>query len=99
MASSVSRRMFQSEPPKVTGLSPKEGPPGTKLTIRGENLGTCYEDLIGVTICGVDCTMYAEWKSPSKIIGRSSRCKGLGDVIITTRSGGRGTCTVQFRGY
>ena len=28
------------EPPKVTGLSPKEGPPGTKITIRGENLGS-----------------------------------------------------------
>lgn len=33
--------------PVVTGLSPKEGPPGTKVTIRGENLGKNPNDLIG----------------------------------------------------
>lgn len=33
--------------PVVTGLSPKEGPPGTKITIRGEYLGNRAEDLIG----------------------------------------------------
>lgn len=93
------RRLFTTEPPKVTGLSPKEGPPGTKITVRGENLGTSPSDVIGLTICGVDCLMYVEWKSPSKILSRSGRCNGSGDVIVTTKSGGRGTCTVQFRGY
>lgn len=33
--------------PVVTGLSPKEGPPGTKITIRGEFLGNRVDDLIG----------------------------------------------------
>lgn len=33
--------------PIVTGLSPKEGPPGTKITIRGEFLGSRANDLIG----------------------------------------------------
>lgn len=33
--------------PVVTGLSPKEGPPGTKVTIRGEFLGTRANDLMG----------------------------------------------------
>ncbi|GIX79321.1 hypothetical protein CDAR_290612 [Caerostris darwini] len=37
------------EPPKVTGLSPKEGEPGTKVTIRGENLGTSQRDLLSLT--------------------------------------------------
>jgi exocyst complex component 2 len=83
----------------VTGLSPKEGPPGTKVTIRGENLGVSPDDLIELTICGQDCLIYADWQSPSKIITRSMRFKGLGDVIVVTRSGGVGTCTVQFRGY
>ena len=32
----------------VTGISPKEGRPGTKLTIRGENFGDGPNDLIGV---------------------------------------------------
>lgn len=35
-------------PPVVTGLSPKEGPPGTKVTIRGEFLGGKANDLVGV---------------------------------------------------
>lgn len=34
-------------PPVVTGISPKEGPPGTRVTIRGEFLGTNATDLIG----------------------------------------------------
>ncbi len=37
-----------SLPPTVTGISPKEGPPGTRVTIRGENLGREPNDLIGL---------------------------------------------------
>ena len=40
----MSRR---AAPPLVTGISPKEGPPGTRVTIRGENLGSDEKDLIG----------------------------------------------------
>lgn len=36
--------------PVVTGLSPKEGPPGTRVIIRGEFLGTRVQDLIGIFI-------------------------------------------------
>lgn len=43
--------------------------------------------------------MSAEWKSPNKIIARSPPAKGKGDIIATTKLGGRGTCTVQFRSY
>lgn len=86
-------------PPVVTGISPKEGPPGTRVTIRGEFLGTSVTDLIGLKICGCDCLLSAEWKSKNKIVARSGPCKGRGDIIVTTRSGGEGTSTVQFRGY
>ncbi|KDQ71568.1 exocyst complex component 2 [Zootermopsis nevadensis] len=86
-------------PPVVTGVSPKEGPPGTRVTVRGEFLGTGPTDLQGLTICGCDCLLSAEWKSSNKIIARSGPGKGRGDIIVTTRSGGRGTSTVQFRGY
>ncbi|KAJ8686377.1 hypothetical protein QAD02_022171 [Eretmocerus hayati] len=86
-------------PPIVTGISPKEGPPGTRITIRGEFLGTRPQDLTGLTICGCDCLLSAEWKSQNKIIARSGPCKGRGDIIVTTQSGGQGTSTVQFRGY
>ncbi|XP_076758036.1 exocyst complex component secretory 5 [Xylocopa sonorina] len=86
-------------PPVVTGISPKEGPPGTRVTVRGEFLGNKAQDLIGLTICGCDCLLSAEWKSSNKIIARSGPCKGRGDIIVTTRTGGQGTSTVQFRGY
>ncbi|XP_063634029.1 exocyst complex component 2 [Cydia splendana] len=86
-------------PPVVTGISPKEGPPGTRVTIRGEFLGTSTTDLIGLIICGCDCLLSAEWKSKNKIVARSGPCKGRGDIIVTTKSGGEGTSTVQFRGY
>ena len=33
--------------PVVTGISPAEGPPGTKVKIRGENLGKSAADLLG----------------------------------------------------
>lgn len=35
-------------PPIVTGVSPKEGPPGTRVTIRGENFGSGPDDIIGI---------------------------------------------------
>ena len=38
---------FVEMPPIVTGLSPIEGVPGTKVTIRGESLGTSPGDLLG----------------------------------------------------
>lgn len=91
--------MKRSGPPQVTGVAPKEGPPGTRITIRGENLGYDPKDLTGLKICGVDCLLSADWKSPSKIIARSGPGKGKGDIIVTTRSGGQGTCTVGFKGY
>lgn len=36
--------------PVVTGISPAEGPPGTKVKIRGENLGRNAEDLLGMYV-------------------------------------------------
>ena len=47
----------------------------------------------------MDCLLSAEWKSPSKIIARTGPGKGKGDILITTRSAGNGSCTVGFRGY
>uniref|UniRef100_A0A1B6DWI3 Exocyst complex component 2 n=1 Tax=Clastoptera arizonana TaxID=38151 RepID=A0A1B6DWI3_9HEMI len=86
-------------PPVVTGISPKEGPPGTRVTIRGEFLGKNPSDIASLNICGCDCLLSAEWKSPNKIIARSGPGKGRGDIIVITVSGGVGTSTVQFRGY
>ena len=55
----------------VTGISPKEGKPGTKLTIRGENFGSSPSDLVAVFVCGTNCVYSAEWHSK---LGLKSRC-------------------------
>lgn len=50
--------------PVVTGLSPKEGPPGTKVTIRGEFLGNRAEDLIGMCVppvCAQICELLIKY--------------------------------------
>ncbi|XP_013377292.1 PREDICTED: exocyst complex component 2 isoform X2 [Chinchilla lanigera] len=86
------------QPPLVTGISPNEGIPWTKVTIRGENLGTGSTDLIGLTICGHNCLLTAEWMSASKIVCRVGQAKDdKGGIIVTTKSGGRGTSTVSFK--
>ena len=38
--------------PVVTGISPNEATPGTKITIRGENFGLISSDIIGINILG-----------------------------------------------
>ncbi|KAK7889851.1 hypothetical protein WMY93_025411 [Mugilogobius chulae] len=85
-------------PPLVTGISPKEGPAWTKVTIRGENLGTGPADLIGLSICGHNCLLTAEWMSASKIVCRVGPAKDdKGEINVTTKSGGLGTSTVSFK--
>lgn len=54
---------------------------------------------LGLTICGTDCLLSADWKSSNKIIARTGPAKGKGDIIVTTSTGGVGTSTVQFRAY
>uniref|UniRef100_A0A672RWM8 Exocyst complex component 2 n=1 Tax=Sinocyclocheilus grahami TaxID=75366 RepID=A0A672RWM8_SINGR len=86
------------QPPLVTGISPNEGAPWTKVTIRGENLGTGHNDLIGLSICGHNCLLTAEWMSASKIVCRVGPAKDdKGEIIVTTKSGGRGMSTVSFK--
>ncbi|CAF92191.1 unnamed protein product, partial [Tetraodon nigroviridis] len=86
------------QPPLVTGISPKEGVAWTKVTIRGENLGTGPADLIGLSICGHNCVLTAEWMSASKIVCRVGPAKDdKGEIIVTTKSGGLGTSTVSFK--
>lgn len=51
-----------------------------------------------VNVCGQDCTRQAQWINAKRIVCVSGNVVGLGEVIITTRSGGRGTCCIRFRG-
>lgn len=81
--------------PLVTGVSPKEGPPGTTIVVRGENLGRNEDDIINLTINGHDCLPYLIWESPKKIQVRCMKI-GSGPIIIETKSGCKGSCNVQF---
>lgn len=38
--------------PNVSGISPKEGPPKTRINIRGENLGQDADDVLGELLFG-----------------------------------------------
>ncbi|CAG9534496.1 unnamed protein product [Cercopithifilaria johnstoni] len=84
--------------PLITGLSPKEGVPGTQIKIRGEHLGRNQSDLVSLSICGTDCLISAKWKSPSLIIARVGQAKrGVGEVVLLTKSMGKSTSNVTFR--
>uniref|UniRef100_A0A8C7T5D0 Exocyst complex component 2 n=1 Tax=Oncorhynchus mykiss TaxID=8022 RepID=A0A8C7T5D0_ONCMY len=86
------------QPPLVTGISPNEGTSWTKVTIRGENLGTGPADLVGLFICGHNCLLTAEWMSASKIVCHVGPAKDdKGEIIVSTKSGGHGTSTVSFK--
>jgi exocyst complex component 2 len=84
--------------PLVTGISPKEGYPGTKVTIRGEFLGKDQDDLVSVRICGVDCTLRAKWEKDNRLTTYTGYCIGKGDIIVVTKSGGAGSSSVGFQG-
>ena len=65
----------------MTGVSPSFGPPGTKITIRGEWLGTSQYDIVSLTICGLNCLHWAEWHKPSMIVCRTGAADGPGEII------------------
>lgn len=52
----------------------------------------------GLSICGHNCLLTAEWMSASKIVCRVGPAKNdKGEIIVTTKSGGLGTSTVSFK--
>ena len=117
--------------PVVSGVSPNEGQPGTRLTIRGENLGDSLRDIMGVSprtwrsfrvlsrfslgtmynsilvslpttdikIGGHSCKESLEYFSSKKLFCLTPNVEGPSQIIITTLSGGSGTCTVTYYGH
>ena len=51
------------------------------------------------TLSGCDCLLTAEWKSPNKLTALcpGGAKEGKGDIVVATKSGGIGSCTVQLR--
>lgn len=84
--------------PRVIELIPDEGGSNTRIKICGRNLGQSPEDIVSLFICDEDCTDTVEWISSNEIKARTKKSENDGDVILTTKSGGIGTCSVQFKG-
>lgn len=85
--------------PEVSGISPREGysTGGTRLTIRGTNLGLHKEDIVGLFVCGSNVLASLEYESSRKIYCTTRAYKPCsGKIVVETQSGGRGTSLVDF---
>ena len=85
--------------PEVTGISPNKGSVegGTKVTIRGTNLGINKEDVVGLFICGANVLATLEYVAPTKLTCVTKAWRPcVGTVTVETQSGGKGSSLVQF---
>ncbi|KAG2460092.1 PLXA4 protein, partial [Polypterus senegalus] len=78
--------------PKITEITPLTGPRegGTRVTIRGENLGLEFKEIVGhVKVAGVDCTpvpdgyIPAEQRAAKEIVCKTPACLGCGNVSVS----------------
>lgn len=76
-------------PPVITSFSPTSGPPGTKVTIQGENL----EEIIQVLFNGMPSS-FSRFDA-SQIIATVPLAATTGPILVTT-SGGNGVSTTEF---
>ena len=87
--------MSMKGPPEITGISPRCGPSsgGTKIIIRGCNLGRSQDDFLGVFVCSCESLDTLEYHSPAKVVCVTKPWNGTkpnpGPVVLVTKSGGR----------
>lgn len=98
LAPTLGQVLSASRAPEITGLSPKSGPRsgGTRITVRGCNLGMSKEDIVSVNICGCDLMSGLEFHSPAKLVVVTKPWSGSGPVVLETKCGGRGISTLNF---
>ena len=85
--------------PEITGISPNEGPTtgGTKVLIRGKNLGKNREDIIGLYVCGSNVLGSLVYFNNAKIAVVTKAWKeGSGSITIETQSGGTSVSELEF---
>lgn len=82
----------------MTGISPRSGPAAgfTVVRIRGDNLGENREDLVGLTIGAVDCLDTVTHVSPRLVRCKTKEGRGIGAIVVTTKSGGVGSSCVHY---
>ena len=98
LAPTLGQVLSSSKAPEITGLSPRTGPTsgGTRITVRGCNLGMSGEDILSITVCGCNLSSTLEYHTPAKLVVITKPWTGAGPVVLVTKSGGRGTSTVTF---
>ena len=98
LAPTLGQVLSSSNTPEITGLSPKSGPSsgGTRITVRGCNLGKSKEDIVSISVCGSDLYATLEYHSPAKLVVITKPWAGSGPVVLVTKSGGRSTSTLNF---
>jgi len=90
--------MSGSGPPEITVVTPKYGPAsgGTRVTLRGANLGKSKDDILSLSVNGSDVRGTLEWHSSAKVTFTTKPWGGKGPVAMVTKSGGRGLSMVNF---
>ncbi|XP_067016005.1 uncharacterized protein [Acropora muricata] len=98
LAPTLGQVLSSSNAPEITGISPKSGPSsgGTRITVRGCNLGKSKEDIIYIGVSGCDLLQTLEYHSPAKLVVVSKPWIGSGPVVLETKSGGRGISTLAY---
>eukprot|EP01136_Pigoraptor_vietnamica_P044565 Opistho-1_new@21450 len=84
--------------PEISGVSPNNGPAAgsTAVSIRGDHLGESADDVVSLTICGVDVLSTMQYVSPNLLKCTTKPGSGTGPVVVVTRSGGRGVSSLNF---
>ena len=69
----------------------------TRLTIRGDYLGTDASDIVSLTVCGVDCLATLEYESATTIYCTTLPGEpGTGPVTVETAAGGWAVSLATF---
>lgn len=80
--------------PVVTAVTPPQGAPGARLTLRGRNFGTVTSN-VGVTVGGVACPIASV--TPTVITCEVAAETQTGPVVLTVANAGAVTWRVPFR--
>ena len=94
--SAIMLSSVRKPPPQVTGISPKEGPPGTKVTIRGENLGVDARDIIGKNLIIISFNYFLLYCDRLMKRPHLSSCLHSHSLYVATFTKG---CCVMFNNF
>ena len=98
--SKSSTDLTSSVRPEIRSVVPNTIPcdGGDMLTIRGSNLGTHKEDIVGLFVCGANLLGTVKYISSEEVSCISKMWRvSIGNIVIETQSGGRTKSLVQIR--